>query len=103
MKNQECREQSNLNPVFLIAGFFFGEINPQKDIERVETPILFIHGAEDDYIPPAHAQELFDSKFAGMKELWFAPNAKHATSQPNNVELYDQKVGEFLERVITQE
>ena len=86
-----------------IGGFFFGEVNPQKDIEKVETPILFIHGAEDDYIPPAHAQSLFDGKSVGLKELWFAPNARHAGSQPNNVEAYYQKVGDFLERVMPQE
>ncbi len=86
-----------------MAGFYIADIDPKKAITSLETPVLFIHGAEDDYIPPSHAQELYDAKTVGMKELWIAPSAKHAESEVKNSEMYDQKIGEFLDQVYEHE
>jgi fermentation-respiration switch protein FrsA (DUF1100 family) len=80
----------------LIAKFWLQEINPVEAITAVETPIFLIHGAEDKYIPPIHAQQLFDAKVRGNRKLWFAPEAGHALSQTVNPAQYDQKIGEFL-------
>ena len=82
-----------------LAKFWPQEINPVEMIPAVETPIFFIHGAEDDYIPPVHAQQMYEAKARGFRKLWFAPNAEHAMSQPINPEVYDVKIGEFLKEI----
>ncbi len=80
----------------LAAKFWLQEINPVEAITAVETPIFFIHGANDKYIPPIHAQQLFEAKVRGNRKLWFAPEAGHASSQTVNATVYDHKIGEFL-------
>lgn len=86
--------------VRLMAGFWIQAISPVKAIQEVETPVFIIHGAEDDYIPPSHAERIFASKKKGLKKLWLAPHADHAESQPVNPTLYDQQIGEFLSAVM---
>jgi fermentation-respiration switch protein FrsA (DUF1100 family) len=86
--------------VRLIGGFWIQAISPVKAVQEVETPVLIIHGAEDDYIPPSHAERIFASKKRGTKKLFLAPHADHAESQPVNPTLYDQKIGEFLTDVL---
>ena len=81
----------------LLAGFWPQAIKPEEMISTVETPIFFIHGADDSYIPPEHAKRLYAAKKNGFRKLWLAPNAEHALSQPENPREYDQKIGEFLE------
>ena len=83
----------------LIARFWPQEINPVEMMPSVETPIFFIHGADDKYIPPVHAQQIYEAKARGYRKLWFAPNAEHAMSQPTNPEVYDIKIGEFLKKI----
>ncbi|MCD6475272.1 MAG: alpha/beta hydrolase [Anaerolineaceae bacterium] len=83
----------------LIAGFFYSEVKPVRAIEDLDTPMFFIHGIDDTYIPSSHAEELFNAKKNGLKKLWLAPGAKHAESETKNPELYDQKIGEFLDEV----
>jgi uncharacterized protein len=86
--------------VRFIAGFWLQSISPVKAAQEVEIPVFIIHGAEDEYIPPSHAERIFASKKKGEKKLWLAPHADHAESQPVNPTLYDQKVGEFLSEVM---
>ena len=83
----------------VIAGFFYSEVKPVREIEDLETPIFFIHGVEDTYVPSSHAEELFKAKKKGIKKLWLVPDAKHAESRNQNSEVYDQKIGEFLDEV----
>ncbi|MBN1921209.1 MAG: alpha/beta fold hydrolase, partial [Anaerolineae bacterium] len=43
----------------LRAGWFFSQASPIAVIGQVEAPVLFIHGAEDSYIPPDASVRLF--------------------------------------------
>ncbi|MDF1515218.1 MAG: alpha/beta hydrolase [Anaerolineae bacterium] len=82
----------------LRAGFSFGKISPLDVIPDLQLPVLFIHGAEDDYIPPQDSERLFAAK-PGLKQLWLAPGSKHAVSQKDHPEDYDRYVGEFLANI----
>ena len=82
-----------------MAGFRPQEIVPERMIAEVETPIFFIHGAQDTYIPPSHAERMFAAKKKGFRKLWLAPNAEHALSQPENPEEYNRLIGEFLTEI----
>jgi uncharacterized protein len=93
-------------PVLQIAGLFawlrgglqFGLVSPIRDIAKVETPILFIHGNEDKYIPVEMTLELYRAK-PGFKQLYLAPGADHAQSLRSNPEAYDHNVDIFLKEL----
>ncbi|HEY9076389.1 MAG TPA: alpha/beta fold hydrolase [Anaerolineaceae bacterium] len=81
------------------SGMFFGKVSPLREVARITCPVFFIHGANDDYIPPQHSIRMHNAKKQGISRLWLAPNARHAESQPANRLEYDQKVGDFLKEV----
>jgi len=45
-------------------------------IDRIGSPILFIHGSNDRLIPPSHSQKLFDA-FQGRKKLVTIEGGSH--------------------------
>jgi uncharacterized protein len=48
----------------------------EKAVNRLNRPLLMIHGAADNYIKPEMARALFE-RARGLKELWIVPKAKH--------------------------
>jgi len=80
----------------LQAGFWFGQVSPLREVARLNMPVLFIHGQQDDYIPPQHSQRLYDAKRHGWRRLYLAPNAGHAESYWNNRSAYEETVDSFL-------
>jgi hypothetical protein len=81
----------------LRAGFWFSQVSPIYDITNVETPILFVHGQDDNYVLPQMAQRLYDAKVHGLRRLYLAPHATHAQSFSENKFEYDQVLCSFLE------
>ncbi len=91
----------NLTNIFvkLVAGWAFEQASPIRTIGQVETPIFFIHGQQDDYIPPQMSVDLYKAKTRGLRKLYLAPNAGHALSLATNPIEYDQQLEEFLQAV----
>lgn len=83
----------------LRAKFWFGEVSPIKEMVQKkglpEIPILFIHGAEDDYILPSMTQEMYNNK-EGEKSLYIATGARHSGSFNVDREEYRRRVEEFI-------
>jgi hypothetical protein len=80
----------------LRAGFWFSQVSPIHDVTNVETPILFVHGQDDNYVLPQMAQRLYDAKVHGLRRLYLAPHATHAQSFSENKFDYNQILGAFL-------
>jgi fermentation-respiration switch protein FrsA (DUF1100 family) len=78
--------------------FLYKDISPISDIKDKETPILFIHGQQDNYIPNQMSIDMYNAK-KGIKKLYLAPNADHAASYWQNREEYEQVVEEFLNEI----
>lgn len=81
----------------LRAGFNINDVSPIKVVEKTEKPILFIHGENDHYVPTYMGKELYEAK-KDNKELFIAPNARHAESQVKNPKAYEKVVDEFLDK-----
>ncbi|UVI28985.1 alpha/beta hydrolase [Paenibacillus spongiae] len=81
--------------VWMRTGMKFKQVSPIRDVSGVDTPILFIHGDADDYIPMEMTLQLHEAK-PGFKRLYLMPGADHAQSLRTNREEYDRVVGEFL-------
>lgn len=79
-------------------GFSFDELKPYLSIKKSKTPICFIHGKDDRFIPPEHCQKLYESA-AGYKEMHLFEGARHAQSYYNDKEAYEKIVADFLDKI----
>lgn len=64
---------------------------------EIRTPVLFIHGEADDFIPPEHCRMMYEAA-GGKKELALFPGAGHAQSYFSDSARYERVVGEFLQK-----
>lgn len=85
--------------VKLLTGMTFSKASPIRYIPKIETPIFFVHGKNDSYIPPKMSIDMYRMKTKGHRKLYLAPNAGHAESYWNNQTEYDQQVEEFLQEI----
>ena len=76
-------------------GFSFSEMRPIDSLKNNEIPILFIHGAQDAFIPPAHS-EAMKAATKGYSELRLVDGAGHAASRLTDPEKYAGYVASFL-------
>ncbi|PAB02090.1 alpha/beta hydrolase [Enterococcus canintestini] len=79
----------------LRAGFFFTEGDVTKQLEKNKTPMLFIHGSDDTFVPFSMLDEVYAATSA-PKEKWVVDGAEHAESYSKNPERYKEKVKSFL-------
>ncbi|MBI3316302.1 MAG: alpha/beta hydrolase [Candidatus Omnitrophica bacterium] len=88
---------------FTHLGFWYAQVKSGKRFVDVETllkkphvPLLLIHGADDDYIPPSHQAFLQKAGQRGNTSCWVVPLAKHNQAVLVQPKGYEEKVGEFL-------
>lgn len=83
-------------------GFYLTEASSVKELQKCRTPMLFIHGDADDFVPFKMVHENY-AACAAEKDLFIVPGAVHARSQAHDVEAYCGKVDEFLRNYIAKE
>lgn len=76
-------------------GWKFKDVSPIATLPKIEIPILFIHGEEDDYVPTFMCKQMYSVK-KGYKEIYIAPGAGHAQAYWNNKDEYEKRVHNFL-------
>ena len=94
-------------PLFILArwfgktltGFDFYQVSPIQDLKKTSTPIFFIHGDKDGYIPPSMSIDMMHAKTTGLTRLYLAPGAKHAQSYLSNPVEYENQIKAFLEQI----
>jgi pimeloyl-ACP methyl ester carboxylesterase len=75
------------------AGWFFDDdFDNLEAIPNIQSPILLIHGAEDDFVDPWYSQMLYDLA-PDPKDLWFPEGVGHA-------DLHEVKPDEYRDRVL---
>lgn len=73
------------------------EVSPMDGAVNSETPILFIHGDEDDYVPTYMSQKMYEAR-KGIKEIYICKGAKHAESCIIDPIRYRQVIIKFLDK-----
>ena len=83
----------------LRTGMSISAVSPINAIKNIETPIFWIHGADDLYVPPSMSEAMYQAKSKGLKRIWIVEGAKHAGSYYKNREAYYQEVKAFLKEI----
>jgi pimeloyl-ACP methyl ester carboxylesterase len=61
-----------------LAGFTWADADVLRSIERLHAPVLFYHGEDDTWIPPAHSEKLMAVAPAGSRRV-LLPEDNHLT------------------------
>ena len=77
------------------AGYDLRDAAPLEAVARSATPTLFIHGVEDNFVPPSMMGKLYQAAQCPKRFLW-VPGAGHAASVGSDWELYWEAVSAFL-------
>ena len=65
-----------------------------------DTPILFVHGADDDWIDVENSKDMYEeARKTAYCEFWLVPGAKHAESRKvAGEEAYKEHIYNFLDK-----
>lgn len=87
---------------FARAGWWLGEGDAVAQVAKSNTPMLFIHGDEDTFVPVAMVEEVYAAASC-PKEKLVVEGAGHALSATRDPELYWGTVDSFLARYLAAE
>ena len=77
------------------AGYDIRLASPVEAVGRSKTPTLFIHGADDDFVPTSMVDTLYQAARC-PKGILRVPGASHASSVGTDETLYWAAVADFL-------
>ncbi|MCM3340931.1 alpha/beta hydrolase [Paenibacillus sp. MER TA 81-3] len=77
------------------AGYSFGEASALEQIKKSKTPMLFIHGGADLFVPTEMVYELYENGPA-QKKMLIVPGAGHGMARQTDPEGYDREVAQFI-------
>jgi len=83
-----------------LRGYDLADASPEDAILRTRVPILFIHGAEDTYVPTGMSTSMAASRRAagaGPTELLIVPGARHVQSVLIDPDAWFAAVFSFLQ------
>jgi fermentation-respiration switch protein FrsA (DUF1100 family) len=79
----------------LRGGFRVSEVSPKVGALQSKTPILFIHGDRDDYVPTRMSVDMYEQR-TGEKTLFLQKDAKHALACVVDYDRYCQVIQDFV-------
>ena len=80
------------------CGIFLGDMRPIDALAENEVPVLFIHGAEDQFIPPSNSERM-SAATKGVSFVKLIPGAGHAESVLKEPGMYKECVEEFFKEI----
>ncbi|MEG1411687.1 MAG: alpha/beta hydrolase [Terrisporobacter sp.] len=81
------------------AGYSLKQATPLNAVEKSETPILYIHGDKDAFVPYYMMDELYDATNSDKEKLT-VKGAEHANSDLVNPKLYWTSINDFLGKYV---
>jgi len=85
---------------YLRAGFWYRDVSPISVVSNVDTPVLFIHGKKDKYVPAEMSRKMYAYKKSN-KALYLVANAGHTKSCVKNKKAYEEKIEEFVRKYMS--
>ncbi len=98
--NLELAVQISNLAVRLRDGYTFNHVNPIQAVANIYKPVLFIHSIPDAFIPVSMAEELYNAKINGVREIALFEKGAHAQSFNESPELYEETIKDFLDKYI---
>lgn len=83
---------------FFRAGYDLAKASPADAVEKSVTPTLFIHGEDDDIVPPSMMPRLFEAAGCKKEFLWIG-DAGHMQSVVEDPETYWTRVEKFYKKL----
>ena len=80
------------------AGYGFSEASAVQRLRAARVPMLFIHGADDSFVPPAMLDAVYEACASPVKERVLFEGAAHGASSYTHPERYAATVEDFLSR-----
>lgn len=81
------------------AGYWLADASALEQVKKSITPILFIHGDSDTFVPSYMVQEVYDAATC-PKELYIVPGAGHGMAAVVAGNAYWQVVEDFLSEYV---
>lgn len=81
------------------AGYFLGEASAIEQVKKSKTPILYIHGDKDDFVPYYMMEELYNAT-SSEKEMLTIKDAAHAKASEVDPETYWTTVYNFINKYV---
>lgn len=82
----------------LRAGYGLHEFSPMDAVKQAKKPMLFVHGAADNFVPTRMGKALYEA-CVSEKELLLVEGAAHAVSYRTSPDAYEQAARAFFERI----
>jgi fermentation-respiration switch protein FrsA (DUF1100 family) len=79
------------------AGYRFEEASALEQVKKSRTPILFIHGEADTFVPFEMCGRLYGA-CASEKELYTVPGAEHGLAMDTDSGEYGRRIALFLKK-----
>ena len=84
------------------AGYKIKDVQPLKQVKKSCTPILFIHGSDDELVPINMVYSLYKATSAS-KELLIIQNAHHSEGSVIDTSTYYYTVHNFIKKYAKQQ
>lgn len=81
------------------AGYWLGDASAIKQLSKAKTPMLFIHGDKDTFVPYSMLDKVYNAANV-EKEKLVIEGAAHAKSAETNPELYWSTISRFIKNHI---
>ena len=83
----------------VIYGISFRQMRPIESLRENQVPLLFMHGACDELVPPDHSRQMSKAT-QGYSEVHLIPRAGHADSVFTDPEMYRIILTAFLRKIV---
>ncbi len=85
----------------LRAGYFFGEASALDQLQKSKTPMLFIHGDADLFVPTEMVYELFKN-YPSTKQLLIVPGTGHGLARHSDQVRYVRELAQFIRAYVKE-
>ncbi len=82
----------------IFGGFDLRKTNTFDNLSKINIPILFIHGLDDDFVPPKNSLMNYNV-YGGEKDLFLVENANHGMGYLVDQEEYLKRIKKIIKKV----